>query len=200
MICLPPKDSFTESCETHYPAVLRFARRRADEDTARHAAEETLLAAWQAWERLPAEPLPWLYGTARNQLVTAHRAAERRSRTERRAADEPRPHQATAEEAITDAAPVRQAMSRLGPDDQELLRLAYWEGLPARDIATVLGKGAGAVAIRLHRARRRLAAHLDDEPEPQAAQDLRPAASCPGTQASAPQPTPTPARLALEDR
>ncbi len=41
------------------------------------------------------------------------------------------------------------------------LRLAYWEDLPADDIAVVLGCSPGAARVRLHRARKRAAAHLD---------------------------------------
>jgi RNA polymerase sigma-70 factor (ECF subfamily) len=37
-----------------------------------------------------------------------------------------------------------------------VLRLAYWDELSHRDIATVLGISAGAVTTRLHRARERL--------------------------------------------
>ena len=47
-------------------------------------------------------------------------------------------------------------MARLSADDRELLRLTAWEQLTRDEIATVLGCSANAVAIRLHRARRRL--------------------------------------------
>ncbi|MDF2806481.1 MAG: polymerase subunit sigma-24 [Cellulosimicrobium sp.] len=56
---------------------------------------------------------------------------------------------------------VERALARLGPDDQELLRLVAWEELARDEIALVLGISRAAVRVRLHRARRRLAEQLD---------------------------------------
>lgn len=190
------EDAFSEFYKAHYPVVLRFARRRAGEDMARHVAEETMLAAWKSWDRLPAKPLPWLYGTARNQLANARRAAARRARTEQEAGLEPAGGPVTAEESLTQAAPVRQALSQLGPADQELLRLAYWEGLPARDIADVVGSNAGAVAVRLHRARKRLAIHLEHDHDPGGAVPT----SSSGTTAPPAGPAARPTRVPVEER
>jgi DNA-directed RNA polymerase specialized sigma24 family protein len=57
---------------------------------------------------------------------------------------------------------VHEALSRLRPNDQEILRLAEWEDLPPRDIAVVLGCSANAASIRLHRAHRRFEEALRD--------------------------------------
>ena len=47
-------------------SVLRYARRRVDEDVARDvAAEIRCMVAWRRLDGIPAEPLPWLYGVAR---------------------------------------------------------------------------------------------------------------------------------------
>ncbi len=48
------------------------------------------------------------------------------------------------------------ALARLGERDQEVLRLAAWEGLDPSRAAAVLGCSRGALAGRLRRARRRL--------------------------------------------
>lgn len=53
-----------------------------------------------------------------------------------------------------------EALARLRPDDQELLRLIAWDDLTHAEAAAVLGISANAVAIRLHRARRRFAEQL----------------------------------------
>ena len=55
---------------------------------------------------------------------------------------------------------VVRALGRLGPDDQEILRLVAWEELARDEIAVVLGISRGAVRVRLHRARRRLAEQM----------------------------------------
>ena len=43
---------------------------------------------------------------------------------------------------------------------RELVMLVAWEGLEVSEIAALLGVRTGTVAVRLHRARRRLASAL----------------------------------------
>jgi RNA polymerase sigma-70 factor (ECF subfamily) len=56
------------------------------------------------------------------------------------------------------------ALNGLPEADREALMLAAWEGLSAQQAARVLGCSPTAFRIRLHRARRKLEASLDDEP------------------------------------
>lgn len=65
---------------------------------------------------------------------------------------------------------VLRAFSRLSNADRELLSLVAWEGLTAREASRVLGTTAVAARVRLHRARRRLAAALELEETSRAAQ------------------------------
>jgi DNA-directed RNA polymerase specialized sigma24 family protein len=53
---------------------------------------------------------------------------------------------------------VAQAFDHLAPADQEVLRLIVWENLTNDEAAAVLGVNRAALAMRLSRARRRLAA------------------------------------------
>ena len=62
------------------------------------------------------------------------------------------------------------SLARLNPRDQESLQLVAWEGLEIRDAARVVGCSATAFAVRLHRARRRLAQLLDAGDDEEAAQ------------------------------
>lgn len=48
------------------------------------------------------------------------------------------------------------ACARLTPDEQTLINLFYYNGLPMRDIAYILGLEQGNVATRLHRIRKKL--------------------------------------------
>lgn len=52
------------------------------------------------------------------------------------------------------------AFDALSEADQEVLRLAVWEELPARQAAAILGCTAATFHVRLHRARTRLRNHL----------------------------------------
>jgi len=58
---------------------------------------------------------------------------------------------------------VVQAMQRLSTADQELLRLRYYEDLSNPEIAEVLNKSSGAVAVALHRALKRLRQQLETQ-------------------------------------
>jgi RNA polymerase sigma-70 factor (ECF subfamily) len=49
-----------------------------------------------------------------------------------------------------------QALARLRPEDQEIIRLRTWEELPNEQIASILGLSVRAVESRLTRARRKL--------------------------------------------
>ena len=53
-----------------------------------------------------------------------------------------------------------EALRKLRPADQEVLRLAVWEELPHREIAELLGCTAHAVDQRVHRAAKRLGRQL----------------------------------------
>jgi RNA polymerase sigma-70 factor, ECF subfamily len=68
---------FTELYERCYGSVYAYAARRAGRESADEIAAETFVIAWRRFESLPSEPLPWLFGVARNVL---HRARRRLAR------------------------------------------------------------------------------------------------------------------------
>jgi RNA polymerase sigma factor (sigma-70 family) len=150
---------FTE----HQRPVLAYAMRRTQTlADAEDVAAETFAIAWRKIEAVPAEePLPWLYAVARRVLANHRRGNGRR---ERLAALLHVEDVATPMHAGEDRdGPAFAALASLSPADQELLRLVAWEELGNQQIAAVLGITANAVAIRLHRARSRLADALARE-------------------------------------
>ena len=60
-----------------------------------------------------------------------------------------------------DAAALREALSRLSPEDRTVLVLRDGEDLPAGEVAGLMGIGTEAVHKRLQRGRLRLAGELD---------------------------------------
>jgi RNA polymerase sigma-70 factor (ECF subfamily) len=58
------------------------------------------------------------------------------------------------------------AVAALPERDLEVLALVNWHGLEPRQAAQVMGCSAPALAVRLHRARRRLARALDTAAAP----------------------------------
>jgi RNA polymerase sigma-70 factor (ECF subfamily) len=150
----------------HAEAVLRFARRRLDDEAAAwDVVSDTFLTAWRHADGCPQisdEQLPWLYAIAGNAVRThqrgraRHDALTRRIEAAAREGEMPDPaEQVAAIDAITSA------MGALSPIDQEVLRLIGWEHLPdARSVGVALGIGTSAAAVRIHRARRRLSREL----------------------------------------
>ncbi|MGH2850173.1 MAG: RNA polymerase sigma factor, partial [Solirubrobacteraceae bacterium] len=55
--------------ETYHAQIAAYVGRRAPREAVEDVVEETFLVAWRALERVPDEPLPWLYGVARRVLA-----------------------------------------------------------------------------------------------------------------------------------
>ncbi len=158
--------AFTSLYERYYGDVLRYARRRVDEQTARDVAAETFLVAWRRPGQVPgAEPLPWLYAVARNTLGNVLRARARDAalgvRVRAASVAGAPTVQADHADAVVQNARVADALRRLSMRDQEALQLVAWEDLDLTAAAQVVGCSAATFAVRLHRARRRLNRLLD---------------------------------------
>jgi RNA polymerase sigma-70 factor (ECF subfamily) len=152
--------------ETYYGTVRAYALRRTDPHTAQDVVAEVFVIAWRRLDDLPDEPLPWLFGVARRVLANHRRGAARRSalhvRLEEQAAISA-PGRDPLDRLAGDAAQVHAALARLAERDREALLLVAWEGLEPEVAARAYGCSRATFAVRLHRARKRLAAALAAE-------------------------------------
>jgi RNA polymerase sigma-70 factor (ECF subfamily) len=145
-----------------YVAVYAYAARRVGSGVASEIAAETFLIAWRRLDVVPTEPLPWLYGVARN-VVLRHRVMVARQ-------DQLRTDLARERVAPVDGMPdsgdarLWAAWAQLRDGDREVLALIAWEELSVAQAARVLGCPAPVFSVRLHRARRRLARLLASAP------------------------------------
>jgi RNA polymerase sigma-70 factor (ECF subfamily) len=153
---------FDDLYECHYRMVLAYCLRRTAEADAHDAASEVFVVAWRRLDDVPTDDkqLAWLYGVARRVLSRQWRGARRFSRLVSKAAV----HSARTVPDVAHAivppvgdSRVLDALELLRPPDQEILRLAAWEGLSHAGIAETLGVSVAAVDQRLHRAKKRLA-------------------------------------------
>jgi RNA polymerase sigma-70 factor, ECF subfamily len=147
---------FEQIYEEHREAVRAFVRRRAPESLVEDVVSETFLVCWRKLDRVPDEPLPWLYAVARKTLANQRR----------RLAREQRVGVADRASAVAEPEPVRDtvlaaAFAALSDGDREVLRLIAWEGLTLSQAAVVLGCSALACRVRYHRAKTRLARRLE---------------------------------------
>jgi RNA polymerase sigma-70 factor, ECF subfamily len=139
-----------------YQPVLGYCLRRVDEATANDATAEVFAVAWRRRDDIPVDPIPWLIGVARRVLANQQRSERRRLRLVTRA------QRARSASPYADvvSSPVRTALAALSPTDQEIVRLAYWDGLTHQQISEVLELSTNAVGVRLHRARATLRGEL----------------------------------------
>jgi RNA polymerase sigma-70 factor (ECF subfamily) len=145
-----------ELFRAHERRVLAYAVRRTPSVAdAEDAAAETFSIAWRKIEVAPGDALPWLFSIARRVISNQRRGRRRRAwlllKLERHASAE----SAILPERDGSDGPALAALARLRSDDQEILRLVAWDELDHRAVGLVLGITPNAVAIRLHRARKR---------------------------------------------
>ena len=151
-------DWFTSLYHDNHRILLAYARRRVDTQTADEVVADTFLVAWRRREAIPeGRERPWLFGVARNTIRTAQRSTYRREALNgklRRTLELP---SVCDTEGCGRAEAMLPALRSLRENDREVLMLAAWEGLSNSEIANVMDLSPNAVAIRIHRARKRLA-------------------------------------------
>lgn len=143
---------FEQIYADHREAVRAYVRRRAPEALVEDVVSETFVVCLRRIDRVPPEPLPWLYAVAWKTL-----ANERRKQA--RAATSPMLPVA-APDPVGDGV-LASAFNSLNERDREVLRLVAWEGLSLTDAATVLGCSGMAGRVRYHRAKARLRSRLE---------------------------------------
>jgi RNA polymerase sigma factor (sigma-70 family) len=152
---------FTALYREHYPAVLRFVRRRASPADVDDIVAETFTTAWRKQDEMAIAPLPWLYRTARNSLLNAARADGRRTALHvRMAQDTGGDTGRDPASLISERRRLSDAWHRLDHFDREVLALQAWEGMSSSESAAILGISRAACSMRTSRARRRLSALL----------------------------------------
>ena len=154
----------------HRTAVYRYVRFRvATREAAEDVTSEVFMKALRSFERYDATraaPRTWLLRIARNAVTDHLRALRRRGslhvtldRVPDLVAEVPdQEERLLREERIQTLLNGNQTLSQA---DQEILSLRYGAGLNNGEIAETLGLSHNAVAVRLHRALKRLKHAVD---------------------------------------
>ncbi len=152
--------------ERYQPQIYRFSLRmcRQPED-AQDVLQETMLAAFRSLRnfRGAASASTWLYAIARSSCIkkrrrrkhTPERMVSLTTEEGRRALElpdlGPAPDEALEQRRLETA--LDESIQGLAPPYRDVLLLRDVEGLPAREVARVMGISVEAVKSRLHRAR-----------------------------------------------
>ncbi len=154
----------------HRGTVFRYVRFRvASREAAEDVTSEVFMKALRSFARYDpsrASARTWLLRIARNAVTDHLRALRRRGslhvsldRVPDLVADIP-----SQEERVLRQERIERLLNgsrTLKSSDQEILSLRYGSGLSNREIAETMGISNNAVAVRLHRALRRLRAAVD---------------------------------------
>ncbi|GIF37231.1 DNA-directed RNA polymerase sigma-70 factor [Actinoplanes xinjiangensis] len=164
-------ECFADLFERYFAGLHGYASRRLDGAGGDDVAAETFLIAFRQRDRFdPARGSvrAWLYGIATN-LIRARRREEAQgylayARAAAHPPDEPVHEEQTTDRVAAEAARKRivAALAGLPERDRDALLLVVWGELSHEETAAALGIPVGTVGSRLHRARRRIRAALDD--------------------------------------
>jgi len=142
-------------------------RRLGDRMTAEDAVQETFAAIWRSARTYKPERgagAPWLYAVARNAIVDRSRGrSEPPGEGPELPSDEPTPAE-RAETSYT-AWRVHRALESLGPNEREVIELAYYGGLSQSEVAGYLNIPLGTVKTRTRAGLGHLADLLEGELE-----------------------------------
>lgn len=161
--------AFTALYEAAYADLVRFVQRRTHPDQADDVVAEVFLVVWRRLDDAPArrdDARAWVFGIARNTLMSQHRGEQRRRALAVRLADTTVDTWTDADVVLTERrVDLSRAWERLSDVHQEALGLAVFDELTAPQAAAVLGISPVAFRLRLSRARRALRLHLEHLPQ-----------------------------------
>ena len=157
------RSDFEALFAAHHAPVRAYVRRRTPPELIDDVVADTFLVAWRRLDQAPRpDPLPWLLAVARRQLANQLRAQRRRGAL----GDRLRgllPTQSPGWEPPGGLDPeLVAALGALSDAEREALLLVAWEGLDGARAARAADCSPAAFRVRLHRARRRVAAALGE--------------------------------------
>ena len=133
---------------------------------AEELAQEVMVTVWRkagTFDRRQASVSTWLFRIARNRRIDAFRRELRADYDQDDPGLQPvaEPAPSDAIEALDLETQVAEAMAQLPPEQTELIRRAFYEGLSHREIAEATGLPLGTVKSRLRLAFEKLRGRLD---------------------------------------
>jgi len=160
---------FFELFDRHFQPLHRFLQARGVGDGAADLAAETFVVAFRrraSFDRGRADARPWLFGIALNLARNEARSERRRLRALPSLVERPDATDADVVARLdSQAMPLREALAGLAEDERDVLLLYAGEELTYEEIADALGVAVGTVKSRLHRARTKVRAKLEQHQE-----------------------------------
>jgi RNA polymerase sigma-70 factor (ECF subfamily) len=164
--------------------LFAYVLTRTHRDDASDIVSSTYLVAWRRLNEVPTDALPWLIGVARRVLADQRRSDARQRAVAQRLGEEGSAGwdpNFDVGESMALRGDIRGALARMRPQDRDIVILAAWHGFGTEQLAVTLGCSKSLASLRLHRARRRFARHLNLQADPMrmGRQIIRPAKEVP---------------------
>ena len=163
------REAFAELFAFFAPRVKSYVLRLGAVDSvAEEVVQDVMVTVWRKaglFDRRQASVSTWIFRIARNRRIDLYRRAARPPLDE----EEPLilPSAPPAPDAALDAAQreaaVRAALADLPPEQLDLVRAAYYEGLSHSEIVEKTGLPLGTVKSRIRLAFEKLRKRLDDD-------------------------------------
>jgi RNA polymerase sigma-70 factor, ECF subfamily len=155
-------EEFSALYREYLPQISKYLIRRCDRSDVEELASRIFEIAWNKKDQAEIGfELPWLYKIA-GYVIANHRRSLNTRANFLAAFTSPDISPSTEDIAIADLA-IAEAWSKLTPADRQVLALVSFDGLNNQQAAKVLEISPNAVAIRVNRARGRLAEYLSEE-------------------------------------
>jgi RNA polymerase sigma-70 factor (ECF subfamily) len=140
--------------------------RRVGVDLADDVVNQVFLVAWRRREQVPHEGTRlWLFAVARrvvaNELRTKHRRERLVAKMGLVVGEEPMTADDLGNQGVNSA--IHDALARLSNRERESLIITEWDELSISEAAMVAGCSPATFRVRLHRARRNIARHLESD-------------------------------------
>ncbi len=154
-------EAFAWFFAAEYQRVVRALSHVVRREDAEDVAQEAFIRLHQRWAKVSRyeQPDAWVRRVALNLALSLAKREAKRPARERGA----NPVPIRAREICLPDPSVRAALAGLPPKQRALVMLFYYEDRPLTQAAEILGISHGAAKVALYRARRQLAAQLEEE-------------------------------------
>lgn len=154
------REAITRLYELHVDKIFRYVSYRVPETDAEDVTAEVFVRMVEGLGKFTYTGAPfeaWLYSIASARVADYHRKHTRRQTEEiddKFKDDDTLPEMSLLQEQEREG--VREALSQLNPDEQQLLILRFVERKSHKEVAEIMGKHEAAIRTAQHRALKRL--------------------------------------------
>jgi RNA polymerase sigma-70 factor (ECF subfamily) len=141
-------DAFGQLYELYIDRIGRYVYYKVgDREEAEDLTEQVFLKAWESMQNFRSEPAAfpvWIFRLAHNLVIDYHRTHRETSELHEFIEDT-RPLPEDVVDARLDSEMLRAAITKLTPEQQQVVILRFIQGMPHAQVAAIMGKNEVAV-------------------------------------------------------